>query len=82
MTDDQHIALGHVRVVGPDKMCFWVKWVRGVSGTSWEPVSVSCYDPFCFTDPLPCETISLSRWQEIKAASIAILLRRDTNEGS
>jgi hypothetical protein len=62
MSDDQHIAVGHVRVVSNDGVCFWAV------PPDLEPFSVGCFDPWAHTDPLKCETMSLSEWQDIRAS--------------
>lgn len=65
MTQDEHIAAKHVRVIGEDKMCFWA------DAETLEPLTAGCFDPWCVSDPLPCMSMSVTAWN---------LLRRDLPE--
>ncbi len=69
MTNEQHIAAGHIRVVSNDKICFWVEPI------TYEPVTIGSFDLECFSDPLNCETISLSEWQDYRSTKFDELMR-------
>jgi hypothetical protein len=60
VTQDEHIAAKHVRVIGEDKMCFWA------DPLTLEPLNVGSFDPWCFSDPLPCASMSASEWSSVR----------------
>lgn len=55
--------VGKIKVVGEDLMCF------PVDPETLQPMGVSYYDPYVFTDlePEPIETITLEEWNRRQA---------------
>lgn len=62
-----HIERGDVLVRCVDKTTFWVH------PETLDPYSCGGYDPWCYSDPLPCKTME---WHEWSLKHVAMMMKR------
>ena len=63
-----------IKVVGNDRMFFWV------DANTLEPLGLSSFDPWAFSDPELVTTMSESEWQSRRYVTRSVISRNVTHD--